>query len=90
MADLEDKNDLLLKIIEKFPDVKTSNFNFTFTNGLLLTVSFLAFGYISYNFISGKVKVQLSKDLTAFKDFFKTTSARVRGTAPEIRAGRVN
>lgn len=88
--DLEDKNDQLKKIFDRFPNIKSTNFNYTFTNGMMFAISIVALGYMGYNFVSGKVKTQILADVAAFKEFFKTSAAKIRSLAPVIKSGSMN
>ena len=80
--DLQDKNDLLVKLLASFPDVKASNFNYSFSSGIVFGVTVLAFAYVAYDFVSGKAKVEIKADFANIKEFCKTTSAKIRSLAP--------
>jgi hypothetical protein len=66
-SDLEEKNEALVKILASFPDVKASNYNYSFNSGMIFGVTVLAFAYVSYEFISGKAKVELKLDMANMK-----------------------
>jgi hypothetical protein len=42
---IQDKNDMLVNIMDQFPTVKASDFNFSFTNGLKIGGTMLLLGF---------------------------------------------
>lgn len=80
--DLQEKNDLLVKLLASFPDIKAADYKYTLTSGMVFGVSVLAFAYIAYDFVSGKTIVDVKADFGNIKEFCKTTSAKIRSLAP--------
>lgn len=88
--DLEDKNRLLKIIVDKFPSVKASDFSFNTQDGLLFGVSVLAFGYMAYNFIAGNSKASIISDYQTFKEFCRSTAAKIRGNSYDVTTSSTN
>lgn len=89
-SDLTEKNDLLKEILESFPKVKPTDYNFTWTNGLTFSLSLVALGFVAYSAISGSKKPKISKDSAGFKEFYKNSSSKIRGAGPQIKGRSVN
>lgn len=88
--DLEDKNGLLKKIMDKFPAVKASDYKFTTTDGLVFGATGVAFCFMMYNFISGNAKVSIMSDYNTFKEFCRSTTAKIRGNSRDISTSSTN
>lgn len=57
--DLEDKNTLIKKISDKFPNVKTQEFDYTWKDGLMTGGCVLMVAYMGYIYATQNVKAQV-------------------------------